>query len=71
MQWNLTVAETVIRAWQRKFTKNLYNHQSNFIVDQKSDSKVAHRRIHPLASTSVADILEQFCKFNYSIIFIG
>ncbi|VDK82911.1 unnamed protein product [Litomosoides sigmodontis] len=71
MQWNVTVAENVIRTWQRKFTKNLYNHQSNFIFDQKSDSKVAHRRVHPLASTSVADILEQFCKFNYSIIFIG
>ncbi|CAG9535046.1 unnamed protein product [Cercopithifilaria johnstoni] len=71
MQWNVTVAENVVRTWQRNFTKNLYNHQSNFIIDQKSDSKVAHRRIHPLASTSVADMLEQFCKFNYSIIFIG
>ncbi|KAM3719701.1 Protein patched [Dirofilaria immitis] len=71
MQWNVTVAENVIRTWQRNFTKNLYDHQRNFIIDQKSDSKIAHRRIHPLASTSVADMLEEFCKFNYSIIFIG
>ncbi|KAL3994010.1 Patched family protein [Acanthocheilonema viteae] len=71
MQWNVAMAENVVRTWQRNFTKNLYNHQLNFIVDQKSDSKVAHRRIHPLASTSVADMLEQFCQFNYSIIFIG
>ncbi|VBB29733.1 unnamed protein product [Acanthocheilonema viteae] len=56
MQWNVAMAENVVRTWQRNFTKNLYNHQLNFIVDQKSDSKVAHRRIHPLASTSVADI---------------
>ncbi|VIO93378.1 Patched protein homolog 1, putative [Brugia malayi] len=70
-QWNVTVAETVIKTWQRNFTRNLYNHQSNFIIDQKSDAKIVHRRIHPLASTSVTDMLEQFCKFNYSIIFIG
>ncbi|OZC11766.1 hypothetical protein X798_00946 [Onchocerca flexuosa] len=71
MQWNVTVAENVVRTWQRDFTKNLYNHEWNFIIDQKSDSKIAHRRIHPLASTSVADMLKEFCKFNYSIIFIG
>ncbi|EFO22028.1 hypothetical protein LOAG_06459 [Loa loa] len=71
MQWNVTVAENVIKTWQRNFTSNLYNHQSNFVVDQKSDSKIVHRRIHPLASTSVTDMLEQFCKFNYSIIFVG
>uniref|UniRef100_A0A1I7XDY1 SSD domain-containing protein n=1 Tax=Heterorhabditis bacteriophora TaxID=37862 RepID=A0A1I7XDY1_HETBA len=29
------------------------------------------RTIHPLASTSIADMLEEFCQFNYKIIFVG
>lgn len=29
------------------------------------------RTIHPLASTSIADMLQEFCQFNYLIIFVG
>ncbi|VDN02911.1 unnamed protein product [Thelazia callipaeda] len=70
-EWDVTLAENVIKTWQRNFTKNLYNHEWNFVDDQKRNMKITYRRIHPLASTSVADMLKEFCKFNYTIIFIG
>ncbi|CAL2032757.1 unnamed protein product [Caenorhabditis brenneri] len=64
--WNETAAEQVLQAWQRNFTKSLYNHASNF--DEMGNER---RTLHPLASTSIADMLEEFCQFNYTIIFAG
>uniref|UniRef100_F1KQC5 Protein patched 1 n=1 Tax=Ascaris suum TaxID=6253 RepID=F1KQC5_ASCSU len=69
--WNVTVAEEVIRTWQRNFTHNLYNHEWNFQRDASGNVKKEYRRVHPLASTSIADMLEEFCQFNYTIILIG
>lgn len=70
-EWDITVAEKVIKTWQRNFTDNLYNHEWNFDVNKQTGVVTEHRRIHPLASTSIADMLEEFCKFNYTIIFVG
>ncbi|VDK43168.1 unnamed protein product [Anisakis simplex] len=70
-QWNVSVAEEVIRTWQRNFTHNLYNHRWNFEYDSDGNIVDEHRRVHPLASTSIADMLEEFCQFNYTIIFAG
>lgn len=64
--WNETAAEQVLQAWQRNFTKMLYNHKAN--VDENGNER---RTLHPLASTSIADMLEEFCQFNYGIIFAG
>ncbi|KHN71235.1 Protein patched -like protein 1 [Toxocara canis] len=69
--WNMTTAEEVIRTWQRNFTHNLYNHEWNFERDAEGNVASEHRRVHPLASTSIADMLEEFCQFNYTIIFVG
>ncbi|MFH4980639.1 hypothetical protein AB6A40_007348 [Gnathostoma spinigerum] len=69
--WNIEMAQKVISTWQRNFTHNLYNHKWNFELDTDSGVYAEHRRIHPLASTSIADMLEEFCQFNYTIIFIG
>ncbi|CAI2342206.1 unnamed protein product [Caenorhabditis sp. 36 PRJEB53466] len=65
-KWNVTAAEQVLQAWQRNFTKSLYNHKAN--VDESGNER---RTLHPLASTSIADMLEEFCQFNYAIIFAG
>ncbi|EGT57267.1 hypothetical protein CAEBREN_32438 [Caenorhabditis brenneri] len=55
------MAGEIITSWQRNFTRKLYTHESN-----------AERRVfHPLASTSIADMLEEFSQFNYMIIVIG
>lgn len=64
--WNETAAEQVLQAWQRNFTKSLYNHKAN--VDEDGNER---RTLHPLASTSIADMLEEFCQFNYTIILAG
>ncbi|CAP23390.2 Protein CBG03294 [Caenorhabditis briggsae] len=64
--WNETAAEQVLQAWQRNFTKSLYTHEANFDADGNE-----RRTLHPLASTSIADMLEEFCQFNYTIIFAG
>ncbi|CAI4232828.1 unnamed protein product [Auanema sp. JU1783] len=60
-RWNPRWANDIIVAWQRNFTKKLYGHKANLEV----------RVFHPLASTSIADMLEEFSQFNYEIIFIG
>ncbi|CAB3404256.1 unnamed protein product [Caenorhabditis bovis] len=65
-EWNEEMAAEVLQAWQRNFTKNLYNHADNF--DENNNER---RTLHPLASTSIADMLEEFCQFNYTIILIG
>ncbi|PIO66341.1 patched family protein [Teladorsagia circumcincta] len=44
----------------------LYKHRANF-----DEEGFERRTIHPLASTSIADMLEEFCQFNYKIIFVG
>ncbi|VDD89840.1 unnamed protein product [Enterobius vermicularis] len=67
--WSYGEAEKVITAWQRKFTQSLYDHKLNDELDPVTGKK--HRRIHPLASTSIADMLEEFCQFNYTIILVG
>ena len=56
--------------WQRKFADSIYNHELNFKTDEDGD-KEEHRIIHPLASTSISDMLAEFCDFNYSVIFAG
>ncbi|CAD6192019.1 unnamed protein product [Caenorhabditis auriculariae] len=65
-EWTEKMAEEVIQAWQRNFTRNLYNHKEN--LDENGSER---RTLHPLASTSIADMLEEFCQFNYTIIFVG
>ncbi|CAI4220957.1 unnamed protein product [Auanema sp. JU1783] len=64
--WNEEIAAEVIQAWQRNFTSRMYKHHDNF--DNEGNER---RTIHPLASTSIADMLEEFCQFNYTIIFVG
>ncbi|CAD6193959.1 unnamed protein product [Caenorhabditis auriculariae] len=63
-QWNPYMAQEVIVAWQRNFTKKIYGHEANFKTE-------GHRVFHPLASTSIADMLEEFSQFNYVIIIVG
>ncbi|CCD72979.1 Protein patched homolog 3 [Caenorhabditis elegans] len=55
------MAGEIISTWQRNFTKRLYSHELNR----------ERRQFHPLASTSIADMLEEFSQFNYIIIVIG
>ncbi|EFO88762.1 CRE-PTC-3 protein [Caenorhabditis remanei] len=55
------MAGEIITSWQRNFTKKLYGHEAN----------KEQRVFHPLASTSIADMLEEFSQFNYMIIVIG
>uniref|UniRef100_A0A914I5P3 SSD domain-containing protein n=1 Tax=Globodera rostochiensis TaxID=31243 RepID=A0A914I5P3_GLORO len=57
-------AGAIIAAWQRNFTRNIYDHVLN-----KPDQSV--RVVHPLASTSIQDMLEQFSEFQFFVIFIG
>lgn len=56
-------AGEIIQAWQRNFTLNIYQHPSNLRGKQ--------RAFHPLASTSISDMLEEFSKFNFTVIIIG
>ncbi|CAI5442115.1 unnamed protein product [Caenorhabditis angaria] len=65
-EWNEKMAEAVLTAWQRNFTRNLYDHKDN-----RDENGAERRTLHPLASTSIADMLEEFCQFNYTIIFVG
>ncbi|WKX95323.1 hypothetical protein Q1695_012069 [Nippostrongylus brasiliensis] len=62
--WNPGWAENVVFTWQRNFTKRLYKHEANNNSDE-------NRVFHPLASTSIADMLEEFSQFNYTIIIMG
>ncbi|GMT37320.1 hypothetical protein PFISCL1PPCAC_28617 [Pristionchus fissidentatus] len=68
--WTTTAAEEVIVSWQRAFTQLLYKHKHNFETTDDGAEK-ERRTIHPLASTSIADMLEEFCQFNYTIILVG
>ncbi|GMS82271.1 hypothetical protein PENTCL1PPCAC_4446, partial [Pristionchus entomophagus] len=70
VNWTTAAAEDVIVSWQRAFTQLLYKHKHNFATDEHGVEK-ERRTIHPLASTSIADMLEEFCQFNYTIILVG
>ncbi|PIO64228.1 patched family protein, partial [Teladorsagia circumcincta] len=61
--WNPGWASDVVFGWQRNFTKRLYSHEANKNTEE--------RVFHPLASTSIADMLEEFSQFNYTIIILG
>ncbi|KAF8360928.1 ptc-3 [Pristionchus pacificus] len=63
-RWTRWHASNIIQTWQRNFTKNLYHHKANTQVE-------GVRQFHPLASTSIADMLEEFSQFNYGIIIMG
>uniref|UniRef100_A0A0N5A2S4 SSD domain-containing protein n=1 Tax=Parastrongyloides trichosuri TaxID=131310 RepID=A0A0N5A2S4_PARTI len=62
--WTRGVANDVVQAWQRNFTQKLYKHPENLKKENK-------RVFHPLASTSIADMLEEFSEFKFVIIIIG
>lgn len=69
-EWSPSMAEKVISLWQREFTQSIYNHELNFKVDV--DGSVTEKRvIHPLASTSISDMLAEYCNFDYRIILMG
>uniref|UniRef100_A0A183CJZ1 SSD domain-containing protein n=1 Tax=Globodera pallida TaxID=36090 RepID=A0A183CJZ1_GLOPA len=67
--WSPLVAKEVISTWARAFTNSLYNHEFNragqLYIEQEK------RVVHPLASTSISDMLAEFCDFNYAIILAG
>ncbi|GMR37186.1 hypothetical protein PMAYCL1PPCAC_07381 [Pristionchus mayeri] len=63
-RWTRWHASKIIQTWQRNFTKKLYTHKANTQVQ-------GVRQFHPLASTSIADMLEEFSQFNYGIIIMG
>lgn len=82
--WTTAAAEEVIVSWQRAFTQLLYKHKHNFETTENGvevsyyfifhlycSVQKERRTIHPLASTSIADMLEEFCQFNYTIILVG
>ncbi|CAD5209040.1 unnamed protein product [Bursaphelenchus okinawaensis] len=70
-EWSPLLAKDVVTAWQRAFTDTIYNHPLNFKVVNGSTDKVEHRVVHPLAATSISDMLAEFCDFNYGVIVIG
>ncbi|PAV61734.1 hypothetical protein WR25_11154 isoform D [Diploscapter pachys] len=63
-RWSPAMAHNIIVSWQRSYTKQLYGHKANFETE-------GVRVFHPLASTSIADMLEEFSQFNYFIIIMG
>uniref|UniRef100_A0A914C2L8 SSD domain-containing protein n=1 Tax=Acrobeloides nanus TaxID=290746 RepID=A0A914C2L8_9BILA len=62
--WTPVMAQDVIKTWQRNFTSKIYNHRFN-------DLEKNIRVVHPLASTSIKDILAEFSEFNFTIIILG
>uniref|UniRef100_A0A1I7Z3V5 SSD domain-containing protein n=1 Tax=Steinernema glaseri TaxID=37863 RepID=A0A1I7Z3V5_9BILA len=62
--WTPGKAHEVVQAWQRNFTKKLYEHRWNH-------EKEGVRVVHPLASTSIADMLEEFSQFKFFVIIMG
>ncbi|KAL3080175.1 hypothetical protein niasHS_013847 [Heterodera schachtii] len=69
-RWSPLVAKEVISAWARAFTDSLYNHAFNRRAGHTYIEQSA-RVVHPLASTSISDMLAEFCDFNYAIILAG
>lgn len=62
-QWTYQAADNVLKKWQRKYTDYIYNHVNNSGQDD--------RRLHPLAGTSVNDMLAEFSRFNPTVILVG
>lgn len=62
--WSPTQASEVVQAWQRNFTEFIYKHDWNL-------ADVNNRQVHPLASTSISDMLDEFSQFNVFVIFVG
>ena len=62
--WSDSKAHAIVQAWQRNFTNHIYRHHLNRPEDNL-------RVVHPLASTSIADMLEEFSQFQFFVIFIG
>uniref|UniRef100_A0A915ISB9 Uncharacterized protein n=1 Tax=Romanomermis culicivorax TaxID=13658 RepID=A0A915ISB9_ROMCU len=60
--WTLETANDVLDTWQRHFADYVYRHKNN-----SDDSRI----LHPLAGTSVNDMLKEFSKFNPTVIIIG
>uniref|UniRef100_A0AC34F965 SSD domain-containing protein n=1 Tax=Panagrolaimus sp. ES5 TaxID=591445 RepID=A0AC34F965_9BILA len=69
-EWSPNMADEIIAEWQRRFTQSIYNHELNFRVESDG-SRVVQRVVHPLASTSISDMLAEFCDFNYTVILFG
>ena len=65
--WDSNQANAVVTAWQRNFTNHLYNH----VWNKQIDNLPVNRQVHPLASTSIADMLEEFSQFQFLQIGIG
>uniref|UniRef100_A0A0N4ULA9 SSD domain-containing protein n=1 Tax=Dracunculus medinensis TaxID=318479 RepID=A0A0N4ULA9_DRAME len=64
ISWSPSKANEVVAAWQRNFTEKLYNHKWN-------DEKKNIRLVHPLAATSIEDMLKEFSQFKFFVIFVG
>lgn len=62
-QWTFEAADNVLKTWQRKYTDLIYNYENN------TDQGV--RRLHPLAGTSVNDMMAEFSRFNPTVIIVG
>ncbi|TMS35052.1 hypothetical protein L596_002529 [Steinernema carpocapsae] len=60
--WSISKANEIVSAWQRNFTKRLYDHPWN----QRQT-----RVVHPLAGTSISDMLEEFSQFKFFVIIMG
>jgi len=60
--WSPQMAGVVLAEFQRAFTAHVYAHRRN---------SAASRPLHPLAGTSVNDMLEQFSRFNPTVIVVG
>lgn len=54
----------ILNEWQREFTRQVYAHINN--TDGIDD-----RQFHPLAGTTITDMMEQFSEFKWGIIFLG
>lgn len=65
--WSPEAADNVLTAWQRNFTSFVYNY-----VNNTDDQDVGGlRQLHPLAGTSINDMMAEFSKFNPTVIIIG
>ncbi|KAI6242942.1 Protein patched-like protein 1 [Aphelenchoides fujianensis] len=62
-RFTMSRAHEIIQAWQRNFTSKIYQHPGQHTGRPS--------RFHPLASTSIADMLEEFSQFKFFVIFVG
>lgn len=68
--WSIEAADKVLTAWQRNFTSFVYNYANNS-NDVHADDGGSLRHLHPLAGTSINDMMAEFSKFNPTVILIG